>query len=362
MSEVSSTQWNLVARPSGRPLDSDVELVSVPVPVPGPGQVLVSNAYMSLEPSMRGRMDERTTSYVPPYGLGEAMQGRAIGVVTASTDASIPVGSTVLHNAGWREYALVEASECELVDKDPDLLSVRLTLLGLVGMTAWVGLVRIARVRPGDVVFINSAAGGVGSTAVQIAKALGATVIASAGSEDKLDLLRGLGADAVFNHRAGRAKDLLGAAVNEVGATGLDVVFENVGGDQLEAAITLLNDHARIALCGMISVYNSAEPLPGPRNLIRLIWRRASMTGFLLHDHVDARPEFEREMTAWIRSGQVRPVQRVVDGIEQAWPAFLDMLDGTAAGKTLVALPSAATPLTNSDGPDRAEHPHPTGD
>nr|WP_240959025.1 NADP-dependent oxidoreductase [Rhodococcus sp. HNM0563] len=206
-------------------------------------------------------------------------------------------------------------------------------------MTAWVGCERIARIESGDVVFVSSAAGAVGSTVVQIAKLRGATVIGSAGSPEKVELVRRLGADAAFDYHDGSVKDLLRAAMAEVGATGLDVYFDNVGGEHLEAAVRVINDHARIALCGMISIYNSATPQPGPNNLIKLVWRRARMEGFLLRDHLDAREEFENRMAEWLHIGAVRPVQTEFGGgIEGAWDAFLGMLDGTATGKAVVPL------------------------
>jgi NADPH-dependent curcumin reductase CurA len=335
---VDSREWVLRARPSGRPLDSDVELIARPLPAPEPGTVRVHNLVMSVEPYMRGRMGGES-SYAEPYPIGEPLRAPTVGRVTGSDDPALRVGALVLHDFGWREHALVPVGECRVLDehgKDP---AIHLSMLGIPGMTAWIGIDRIARVVPGDVVFVSSAAGAVGSTAVQLAKIRGARVIASAGSPAKVDLVRELGADVVFDHHDGSITRQLRTALEDLGASGLDVYFDNVGGDHLEAAIRVINDHARIALCGMISIYNEATPQPGPSNLLKLIWRRARMEGFLLRDHLDARDEFEEQMSGWIRSGLVRPVHTEFGGgVAGAWDAFVGMLDGSATGKAIVPL------------------------
>jgi len=335
---VAGREWLLRSRPKGRPKAGDVELVDVVVGAPDAGHVRVENLVMSVEPYMRGRMGGEAT-YAEPYPIGEPMLAPTVGRVTASADESVPVGALVLHERGWREHALVPASECRIVAHDDLPPVAHLGLLGIPGMTAWVGAERIARIEKGDVVFVSSAAGAVGSTVVQIAKLRGATVIASAGSAEKVALMKDLGADAAFDYHDGRVTNLLRDALAEVGASGLDVYFDNVGGDHLEAAIRVINDHARIVLCGMISVYNADAPQPGPSNLIKIIWRRARMEGFLLRDHLDARDEFEAQMATWIRMGAVRPVHtEFAGGVAAAWDAFLGMLDGTATGKAVVPL------------------------
>lgn len=336
--ELVRREWILRARPSGRPRDTDVELVGTALGVPAPGQVRVRNLVMSVEPYMRGRMGGEAT-YAEPYALGEPMLAPTVGVVSWSDRPELPIGSLVLHEYGWRTESFVDPSDCRRLRHDDLPAALHLSVLGIPGMTAWVGIERIAQVRSGDVVFVSSAAGAVGSTAVQLAKQRGAVVIASAGSPEKVSLVRELGADAAFDHHEGPAKDLLRSAMAEVGATALDVYFDNVGGEQLEAAIRVLADHARIALCGMISVYNSATPVPGPNNLLKLIWRRARMEGFLLADHLDARDAFEDEMAALVRSGRIRPVHtEFAGGIGGVWDAFVGMLDGAATGKALVPL------------------------
>ncbi|MFD6858763.1 NADP-dependent oxidoreductase [Rhodococcus sp. NPDC060090] len=338
MSTVPSRQWVLRSRPSGRPSASDVELVDIVVGSPEPGFVRVENLVMSVEPYMRGRIGGEV-NYAEPYPLDEPMLAPVIGRVTDSADESVPAGSLVKHEYGWREHSLVPAGECTVLAHDDLAPADHLGPMGIPGMTAWVGCERIARIEAGDVVFVSSAAGAVGSTVVQIAKLRGATVIGSAGSAEKVALVRELGADAAFDYHDGSVKDLLRVAMAEVGATGLDVYFDNVGGEHLEAAIRVINDHARIALCGMISIYNSATPQPGPNNLIKLVWRRARMEGFLLRDHLDAREEFEERMAEWLRIGAVRGVHTEFrGGVEGAWDAFLGMLDGTATGKAVVPL------------------------
>ncbi|MFF5991275.1 NADP-dependent oxidoreductase [Prauserella flavalba] len=335
----SSRQWQLVRRPVGEPTDDDVALVPVDVPDPGPGEVLVRNAVMSVEPYMRGRMSE-ARSYVEPYALGEPMSGHAVGEVIASADPVLPEGSWVRHELGWREVALVKAAEAEPVDVrgfDPAL---HLGVLGQTGLTAYAGLLRIASLKPGETVFVSAAAGAVGATAVQIAKAKGCTVIGSAGSAEKVAFLtRELGADAAFDYHDGAVRDLLAAALERAGAAGIDVYFDNVGGEQLECAIRCMREEGRIALCGAISTYNATEPVPGPRNLLLMIWRRLRMEGFLVTRHLDLRPDFERDMAGWLCSGAIRSVETTVrGGITQAWPAFLDMLGGGNVGKTVVSL------------------------
>lgn len=335
---VLSREWRLVRYLHGQPNDADVELVSTEVGEPGPGFVRVENDVMSVEPYMRGRMAQRST-YAEPYAIGEAMRAPTVGRVTASSSDAIAVGAMVVHDYGWREHSLVAEAECTVVDTGSGISSHHLGPLGIPGMTAWVGARRIAQLKSGDVIFVSSAAGAVGSTVVQIAKALGCTVIGSSGSAEKAALVRDLGADAAFDYRSGSVSSLLRGALADLGAPGLDVYFDNVGGDHLEAAIRVLNDHARVALCGMISIYNSATPQPGPSNLIKLVWRRARMEGFLLRDHLDARPEFEEEMRDWLSSGAVRPVETAVPGgIGGAWAGFLGMLDGAGTGKTVVPL------------------------
>jgi NADPH-dependent curcumin reductase CurA len=336
---VNSREWHLVRRPTGRPDEADVALVTVEVPEPAPGQLLVRNDVMSVEPYMRGRMSDGP-SYAEPYALNAPMTGHAVGEVVASGDADVPVGARVLHELGWRELAVVPTSAARVL---PDLdvpPSSWLGVLGLTGFTAYAGLLTVAAAKPGDTVFVSAAAGAVGATAAQIAKAMGCTVIGSAGSEAKVRyLVDELGLDAAFSHREPSVRAALKDALGRAGTDGIDVYFDNVGGEQLECALRHMRLFGRLALCGAIATYDATEPVPGPRNLLLLIWRRLRMEGFLVGDHEAARPAFERVMAGWLAEGRVRSVETVQEGgIDQAWRAFTAMLDGENVGKMVVQL------------------------
>lgn len=340
MTSVRSREVHLVRRPEGgAPHPDDVSIETVDVHA-GPGQVLVRNTVMSVEPYMRGRMSEGTT-YVDPYELGAPMSGHATGVVEWSDAADVPVGSVVVHQLGWREHAALDPADLEVVDVEGLKPTDHLGALGQTGMTAWVGMNVIARVQPGDTVFVSSAAGGVGAIAGQLAKVKGCTTIGSCGSPDKVAAVtKDFGFDTAFDYHDGRVRDLLRDAVERVGRPGLDVFFDNVGAEHLEAAIREMNEQGRIALCGAIAVYNATEPVPGPRNLLLMIWRRLRMEGFIVGDHDDVRPQFLAEMTDLVRRGEVTsPETYVGHGIEEAFSGFLTLLEGRAViGKALVSL------------------------
>ncbi|MCW2621743.1 MAG: hypothetical protein JWL64_1345 [Frankiales bacterium] len=334
-----SREWHLVRRPNGRPAPEDVALVDAQVPDPAPGQLLVRNEVMSVEPYMRGRMSD-TPSYAEPYALGAAMTGHAVGTVVASRVPGVEEGARVLHEKGWRDLALLQEGEARVL---PDLgvpPSSWLGAMGLTGFTAYVGLLTVAAAKPGDTVLVSAAAGAVGATAAQIAKAMGCTVIGSAGSEEKVRyLVDELGLDAAFSYRAGPVRKELAAAIERSGSDGLDVYFDNVGGEQLECALRHMRIGGRLALCGAIATYDATEPVPGPRNLLLLIWRRLRMEGFLVGDHEARRPAFERVMGGWLADGRVRSVETVHEGgLPAAFDAFLAMLDGSNVGKMVVPL------------------------
>ncbi|MGC9668368.1 NADP-dependent oxidoreductase [Planosporangium sp. 12N6] len=331
----TSREIHLAARPEGWPTAGNFRLVAVPVPEPGPGQVVVRNLVMSVDPYMRGRMNAGE-SYVPPFRVGEALDGGAVGEVVASASPDLAVGDTVLHGLGWREYALLDAAKARKVDTADVPPSAYLGALGMVGLTAYVGLLDIAAMRPSDTVFVSGAAGAVGSIAGQIAKLRGSPrVIGSAGSAAKVEYLTGtLGFDAAFNYRDAPVADQLRAAAPD----GIDAYFDNVGGDHLEAAISVLNPHGRVALCGAISQYNAPEPEPGPRNLFLAVGRRLTLRGFIVGDHADRMPDFLAEAGRWLREGRLRVDETVVEGIENAPDAFLGMLRGANRGKMLVRL------------------------
>jgi NADPH-dependent curcumin reductase CurA len=333
MSTPTGREIHLAARPQGWPTPDNFALVEVPVPEPGPGQVLVRNRFISVDPYMRGRMDDRK-SYVAPFQLGRAMEGGAVGEVVASNSTELAAGDVVLHGLGWREYAILDPAHAKRVDPAAaPSMSAYLGALGMPGMTAYVGLLDIAAMKPGEAVFVSSAAGAVGSLAGQIAKLKGAShVIGSAGSAAKLAYLKELGFDAAFNYRDAPVRDQLKLAA----PNGIDVYFDNVGGDHLEAAINRLNPFGRVALCGAIGQYNDPSLAKGPANLTLAIGKRLTLRGFLVGDHGDRTPDFVKDMGAWLRAGQIRIDETVVDGIERAPEAFLGVLRGDNIGKMVV--------------------------
>ncbi|WP_432080794.1 NADP-dependent oxidoreductase [Streptomyces sp. WAC 04229] len=328
-------EWHLVTRPVGWPKPEDFALAETEVPTPGEGQVLVRNLYVSVDPYMRGRMSA-AKSYAEPYELGKAMQGGAVGEVVASNAEGFAVGDHVLHFLGWREYAAVNAKSAVKVDPDAAPLSTYLGVLGMTGLTAYAGLLRTAGFKEGDTVFVSGAAGAVGSQAGQLAKLKGAArVIGSAGSDEKVRLLVDeYGFDAAFNYKDAPVSEQLRAAAPD----GIDVYFDNVGGDHLEAAIGSLNLNGRIAICGAISVYNNTEPAPGPKNLARLIQTRGRIEGFLVGDHYDLQPKFVEEVGPWVASGALKYRETVVEGIGNNLEAFLGVLRGDNTGKMIVKL------------------------
>ncbi|GAA2732571.1 NADP-dependent oxidoreductase [Streptomyces nogalater] len=330
-------EWHLLSRPVGWPKPEDFALVESPVPTPGEGQVLVRNKYLSVDPYMRGRMSA-AKSYAAPFELGKVMQGGAVGEVIESKAEGIEPGDHVLHFFGWREYAAVDAKNAVKVGTGAEgvPLSAYLGVLGMTGLTAYAGLLRTASFKEGDSLFVSGAAGAVGSQVGQIAKLKGASrVIGSAGSDEKVRLLVDeYGFDAAFNYKNGPVAEQLRQAAPD----GIDVYFDNVGGDHLEAAIGSLNQGGRVAVCGMISVYNNTEPAPGPRNLARLIQTRGRIEGFLVGDHYDLQPQFVQEVGPWVASGALKYRETVVEGIENNLEAFLGVLRGDNIGKMVVKL------------------------
>jgi len=332
-------EWHLVGRPRGWPTPTDFALREAAVARPGPGQALVRNLYFSVDPYMRRRMDD-VESYVPPFPLDQPMDGGAIGVVLASEADGLTVGDHVRHGLGWREYAVVDARTVTVLAPSAAPLSAHLGVLGNTGLTAYAGLLRLAAVTPGDVVFVSGAAGAVGSTAGQIAKLMGAArVIGAAGSDEKTRLLVDeLGFDAAINYRTGPIAGQLRHAAPD----GIDVYFDNVGGDHLEAALDRLNSHGRVVLCGMSAQYNDTEAASAPRNLVLAINKRLRLEGMIVSDHHDLREQFVRAAVGWIREGRLRHRETVVVGLERGVDAFLGMLRGENTGKMVVRLDTEA--------------------
>ena len=323
----------LAARPTGEPVASDFELADVEVPDPAPGEVLVRNLVMSVDPYMRGRMND-VKSYVPPFQVGAALDGGAVGQVVASTVATHTEGDLVLHRFGWRDLAVGPASGFTVL-APTDRPSDHLGVLGMPGLTAWAGLFAVARFEPGETVFVSGAAGAVGSLVGQLVKARGGTVIGSAGSAAKTSWLTDeLGFDAAFNYKDGP----VAAQLREAAPRGIDVYFDNVGGEHLEAAIGSLGVHGRAVICGMISAYNATEPPAAPRNLAMVIGKRLRIEGMLVGDHDALRPEFEREVTAMLADGRVQAAETVVEGLDHAADAFIGLLRGENTGKMVVRL------------------------
>jgi hypothetical protein len=330
----TSREWHLIRRPNGWPVPEDFRLVETEVGGPPEGFVLVHNIAMSVDPYMRGRMNE-AKSYAEPYALDETMYGGAVGRVETSAVPSLPEGTIVRHMLGWREWAVVPARMCEPVNPDADGVpaSAYLGVLGMPGLTAWVGVYDIAEARPGETMFVSAAAGAVGSVAGQLAKLAGLRVIGSAGSDEKVEFLRKVGFDAAFNYRDGDVTKQLAAAAPQ----GIDCYFDNVGGDHLRAALAVINPFGRIAACGMISAYNDA--LPGPDNLAFIVAKKLTVRGFIISDHFNREPVFRRHVSALIHEGKLVFEETHRTGIESAVDALLDVLrGGTHTGKMIVDL------------------------
>ncbi len=323
---------HLVKRPLGLPGPDSFQLAERRLAELAPGQLLVRNQWISVDPYMRGRMTEKK-SFIPPFALNEVMEGAAVGSVEESRDPAFTPGDTVSHFAGWRDLALIDAAGAAVVDPAFPLQAY-LGPLGFPGLAAYAGFLRLGEPKPGETVFVSAAAGAVGSLVAQIARIKGNRVIASAGSPDKIDwLLKEAGVDAVINYKT--EKDIT-AALAKAAPKGIDIYFDNVGGDHLEAAIANANDFARFALCGMIAQYNS-EPV-GPRNIYAVIEKSLKLQGFIASNHLDLSPDFQRDMKQWIAQGRIKWKETVVEGLENSPKAFLDIFAGANAGKMLVKL------------------------
>ena len=325
---VTSREIRLAARPRGLPTPDDFEVVEVELDPPRDGEVLIRNAFVSVDPYMRGRMNE-ARSYVPSFQIGQPLTGGAVGRIEVSGHPEWPEGSWVAHSLGWREAAISDGRGLMAVDPGLAPVSTSLGVLGMPGHTAYVGLFDIGQVQAGETVFVSGAAGAVGSVAGQIAKLHGCRVIGSAGSAEKVAWLHELGFDLAFDYHDGdAARDAL--------ADGIDVYFDNVGGETLEQALRALRLRGRVVACGSISTYNATEAQPGPRNLFLVVTKRLRVEGFIISDHADRLPAFLGDMAAWIREGRVHYRETVVEGIENTPAAFIGLLQGKNVGKMLV--------------------------
>lgn len=335
MSNMISKEVQLAARPDGEPKDSDFQIVEVPVNAPGAGEFLVQNLWMSVDPYMRGRMMDRE-SYVPPFQIGETMDGGCIGKVIESNNENFAVGDYVNSMNGWRELYVTDGTMVNKIDPAMGPIEANLGTLGMPGMTAYAGLFKVAGLKDGENVFVSAASGAVGAVVCQLAKAHGCYVVGSAGSDDKCKWLEEVaGIDKAINYKTCGDLD---AAVRDAFPKGIDVYFENVGGAHLQAAINYMNPRGRAALCGMIEQYNDKEPRPGPNNLIQIVGKSLKLEGFIVSNHLDIIPDFYAEMAKLISSGKMKTEQTVEEGIENAPKAFLNLFSGANFGKMLVKI------------------------
>lgn len=329
----TSREIRLASRPKGIPSAANFALTQTALPPLKDQQVLVQNLFMSVDPYMRGRMNEGK-SYVSPFAIGQALEGGAVGEVIESRAHEFKPGDVVVSRYGWREAYVAAPNELRSVDKAVQPLSIYLGTLGMTGMTAWAGLT-LVEVKAGDVIFISGAAGAVGNVAGQLAKLRGCRVIGSAGSAEKVQsLLDEGGFHAAFNYKTGPILDQL----NRAAPDGIDVYFDNVGGESLEAALSALRLHGRIIACGGISSYNDEKPKPGPANLFNMTTKRLTMKGLIVGDWLGRQSEFEQEVGGYLRAGRLKNHETVVEGIDHAVDAFLGLFSGKNSGKMIVKL------------------------
>lgn len=327
--------WYFKSRPNGLPSHENFELGAIPDVALGDGQIRVANSWLSVDPYMRGRMND-AKSYVPGFELGSVMQGGALGRVIESRAETFAVGDLVMHMSGWRDESIVETTGPTAAQKLPDLGvpdQTWLHNLGLTGATAYFGLLKTARAKAGETVFVSAAAGAVGMAVVQIARQKGMTVIGSAGGPEKCEWVRSLGAQACIDYKAGPVLPQLARAAPD----GIDVYFDNVGGEHLDAAFAIARNWARFAICGMIDVYNDGKPME-LKYLIRTIPARISMQGFIFTDYLEHMGEFMGEMGQWVLGGHVVARETVHEGLDSMVDAFLGLFSGQNIGKMLVRL------------------------
>jgi hypothetical protein len=340
MSQIETTRIVLASRPDGEPKPSDFRVERAPVAEPGDGEVLLETLFLSLDPYMRGRMSA-AKSYVKPVEVGAVMEGEVVARVVASRLAGFAAGDVVLARSGWQTHAVAKGEAIRKAPAAAQPASMALGVLGMPGLTAYVGLANIGKPKPGETVVVAAATGPVGSAVGQIAKLRGARSVGIAGGAAKVRALTDeFGFDVALDHRAADFAEQLAAACPD----GIDVYFENVGGKVFEAVLPLLNTFARIPVCGLVAHYNDTAPPPGPDRVPALmravLSKRLNVRGFIVYDFSDDIPDFEREMTAWVRDGKVRWREDVVDGLENAPAAFIGLLKGANFGKLVVRVAS----------------------
>jgi len=333
MKATMSREIRLASRPNGIPTAANFSRAQTELKTLPDQQVLVRNLFMSVDPYMRGRMNDRK-SYVPPFEIGKVLEGGAVGEVIESRAKEFKVGDAVVSNFGWREYFIASPKDLHPVSRAVQPLSVYLGALGMTGMTAWAGL-HLVKVEAGDVVYISGAAGAVGNVAGQLAKIRGCKVIGSAGSMEKVKFLREeCGFDIAFDYKTGPVVEQLKVEAPD----GIDVYFDNVGGETLEAALSALRVHGRIIACGGISGYNEDKPRPGPSNLFNITTKRLTIKGLIVRDWLDRQAEFEKEVGGYLQSGKLKNKETVVEGLDQAEEAFIGLFKGQNIGKMVVKL------------------------
>jgi NADPH-dependent curcumin reductase CurA len=335
MSDMIGREIRLKRRPVGMPSETDFELAETKITEINDGQVLIRNIYMSVDPYMRGRMNDRK-SYAPPFQINQPLEGGCVGQVVTSKNDKFAAGDCVMSMLGWREYAVSDGRG--LTKVDPNLFPVQTYLgaAGMPGMTAYVGLLDIGKPKEGETVFVSAASGAVGSIVCQIAKLKGCRVVGSAGSDEKVAwLIEEAGIDAAFNYKK---VDHLIAEVGKHCSGGIDVYFENVGGEHLVAALEHMNTFGRLVMCGMISNYNATEAVPGPPNLSYAVSKQLTLQGFIVGDHLRKLSQFHADMATWTEKGKIKLKETVLEGIENAPAAFIGLFKGENFGKMLVKL------------------------
>lgn len=333
-----SREIRLKTRPVGLATEKNFEIAEVSVAELEKGQVLVRNIWMAVDPYMRIRMREEGVSHRAHFQLGAALEGEAIGRVMDSRSEKFAAGDYVSSRFGWREMFVADDDLLKKLDPTIEPIQAYLGVLGTTGFTAYVGLLRLGAAKEGETVFVSSAAGAVGSVVCQIAKLKGCRVVGSAGSDAKVQWLKTeLGINEAINYKTSGGLD---EAVRDACPEGIDIYFDNVGGEHLTAALSHMNDFGRVVMCGMISGLNETKPMPGPHNLALVIGKRLRLEGFIVHDHLDLSDSFLKDMTKWIEQGKITWKETVVSGIENAPQAFFKLFSSDSFGKVLVKVGS----------------------
>ena len=339
----TNRQVLLKRRPNGVPVADDFAIVDSPLPEPGDGQVLLRGIYLSLDPYMRGRISGQR-SYAKPVGIGEVIEGRVVGQVVRSRHPALREGDYAFGGYGWQTYSAVDGGGLTKLDPEAAPISTALGILGMPGLTAYVGLKTIGQPKAGETVVISAASGAVGAVAGQLAKRDGCRVVGIAGGADKCRYVTGeLGFDACLDHRSHD----LGAELDAAAPKGIDVYFENVGGAVQAAVFSRFNDFGRMIMCGMISEYNDVEPRPGP-SLVAVVRKRLKVQGFIVSDNAGLRPEYLAMAAPLVRAGTLKYREDVVDGIDNAPAAFIGLLQGRNFGKLIVKLDDDPTPVQSA--------------